>query len=507
MIRPWPVRSTECASSTSRGASRARSACCCSPSRAPTSSRSSRPAATRSAATAATRCGTGRAARSRVDLKHPDGPRRVPQLAADADVLVETFRPGVTDRLGIGFDALHARNPRLVYCSCPAYPEGHRLARHARATTRSCRRAAASSGSSRAGGSGRSSCTCRCRAWRAMFLVPTGILAALDRARGDRARPARAHVAAPGRAPLHDADLDVGHEGARRLLRRRWRSRTRRAVHQQMIFEVANDEWVHMSVMSGLTPTKSQDEHPRRRRRASNRRRYAMLSAEERGADHRRSAGPRTRPTKRDELVEQFRANNHAIEPIVPMEDALGGGRRRAASAARRQRHGRDGRRPRARARRRRSACRSTSGHAGRDPGAAPAAGPAQRRDPRRARLLATTRSRRSRGRCGVMHALEGVPLVDFGQYLAGPFGPMIIGDLGADVIKVEPVTGDGMRIVNQPFFGCQRGKRDIALNLKTRARARDRAEARRARRHRAPQHDRRRRRPARHRLRRLQGA
>ncbi|MSO78335.1 MAG: CoA transferase, partial [Acidimicrobiia bacterium] len=65
------------------------------------------------------------------------------------------------------------------------------------------------------------------------------------------------------------------------------------------------------------------------------------------------------------------------------------------------------------------------------------------------------------------MNPLEGVTLIDFGQYLAGPFGPMIIGDLGADVIKVEPLTGDGMRFVNQPFIGCQRGKRDIALDIK----------------------------------------
>jgi crotonobetainyl-CoA:carnitine CoA-transferase CaiB-like acyl-CoA transferase len=64
--------------------------------------------------------------------------------------------------------------------------------------------------------------------------------------------------------------------------------------------------------------------------------------------------------------------------------------------------------------------------------------------------------------------ALDGVTLLDFGQYLAGPFGPMLIGDLGADVIKVEPVTGDGMRMATKPFFGCQRGKRDIALNIKT---------------------------------------
>jgi crotonobetainyl-CoA:carnitine CoA-transferase CaiB-like acyl-CoA transferase len=65
------------------------------------------------------------------------------------------------------------------------------------------------------------------------------------------------------------------------------------------------------------------------------------------------------------------------------------------------------------------------------------------------------------------MYALEGLRLIDFGQYLAGPFGPMILGDLGMEVIKVEPVTGDGMRMAATPFLGCQRGKRDLALNLK----------------------------------------
>ena len=143
--------------------------------------------------------------------------------------------------------------------------------------------------------------------------------------------------------------------------------------------------------------------------------------------------------------------------------------------------------------------------HAGRDPGAATAARAAQRRDPRRARLLGRRDRDVSRAGGGLMHALEGVLLIDFGQYLAGPFGPMIIGDLGADVIKVEPVTGDGMRMASKPFFGCQRGKRDIALNLKTHAGSRSRCELVERRRHRPPQHDRRRREAARHRLRRLQ--
>ena len=62
---------------------------------------------------------------------------------------------------------------------------------------------------------------------------------------------------------------------------------------------------------------------------------------------------------------------------------------------------------------------------------------------------------------------LDGVRVIDFGQFLAGPFGPMLLGDLGADVIKVEPTRGDGMRRVDGPFLGCQRGKRDIAIDLK----------------------------------------
>jgi crotonobetainyl-CoA:carnitine CoA-transferase CaiB-like acyl-CoA transferase len=63
---------------------------------------------------------------------------------------------------------------------------------------------------------------------------------------------------------------------------------------------------------------------------------------------------------------------------------------------------------------------------------------------------------------------LEGLRVIDFGQFLAGPFGPMLLGDLGAEVIKVEPTRGDGMRAtVVGSFMGCQRGKRDIAIDLK----------------------------------------
>ena len=63
---------------------------------------------------------------------------------------------------------------------------------------------------------------------------------------------------------------------------------------------------------------------------------------------------------------------------------------------------------------------------------------------------------------------LSGVQVVDAGAFLAGPLGPMLLSDLGADVVKVEPPGGEGMRWVEWSFFGCQRGKRGVALDLKS---------------------------------------
>jgi alpha-methylacyl-CoA racemase len=50
-----------------------------------------------------------------VDLKHPDGVETVLTMVEQADVLIEGFRPGVTERLGIGPDVCLARNPRIIY--------------------------------------------------------------------------------------------------------------------------------------------------------------------------------------------------------------------------------------------------------------------------------------------------------------------------------------------------------------------------------------------------------
>lgn len=56
--------------------------------------------------------GRGRAHSVGLDLKHPEAAETVLQLVQTADVLVEGFRPGVAERLGIGPEQCAARNPR-----------------------------------------------------------------------------------------------------------------------------------------------------------------------------------------------------------------------------------------------------------------------------------------------------------------------------------------------------------------------------------------------------------
>lgn len=59
-----------------------------------------------------------------VDLKSPEGSKLVRQLIAHSDVLIENFRPGTADRLGLGYEDLSRENPGLVYCSEKGFLSG-----------------------------------------------------------------------------------------------------------------------------------------------------------------------------------------------------------------------------------------------------------------------------------------------------------------------------------------------------------------------------------------------
>ncbi|WP_244832003.1 CaiB/BaiF CoA-transferase family protein [Caballeronia sp. TF1N1] len=72
--------------------------------------------------------------------------------------------------------------------------------------------------------------------------------------------------------------------------------------------------------------------------------------------------------------------------------------------------------------------------------------------------------------------ALEGLKVLDFTQMMNGPFGTMLLGDFGADVIKVEPPQGDTMRLTGETFLGddavyfltLNRNKRSVVIDLTT---------------------------------------
>ena len=61
---------------------------------------------------------------------------------------------------------------------------------------------------------------------------------------------------------------------------------------------------------------------------------------------------------------------------------------------------------------------------------------------------------------------LEGVRVLDLGMFLAGPMGPSMMGDIGANVIKVEALTGDRIRFMHRYYQAAARSKRSLALDL-----------------------------------------
>jgi crotonobetainyl-CoA:carnitine CoA-transferase CaiB-like acyl-CoA transferase len=72
---------------------------------------------------------------------------------------------------------------------------------------------------------------------------------------------------------------------------------------------------------------------------------------------------------------------------------------------------------------------------------------------------------------------LEGTRVLDLTEYVTGPFASQMLADMGADVVKLEPPTGDQWRLNNmiaadesRNFLSVNRGKRSLVVDLKTQA-------------------------------------
>jgi crotonobetainyl-CoA:carnitine CoA-transferase CaiB-like acyl-CoA transferase len=396
-----------------------------------------------------------------VDLTSDEGRSQFRRLAAGADVVVESFPPDVARRLGLGYDELRAIDEKIILVSCPGYPTGHPLA--GRPAYDALVQATSGQMWAQPG-------------WRegpiflhmpvpsmgAAFLVSSGALAALA-ARERTGRGQHVETSLFQGALLYTTQLfqDVGNPGPgyHELMAKTYPP----GIHQLMLFECARGGWIHISVMSGLTPLKTLDEV------------IALddapdvltlmgLSSEERAAlDVRRRE--RMRSWDRDELVEELRRNNHAAEAVVPAHQVL----RHVQTVANKTVVTVDD--PEKGATRQMGVPIHLLGTPGAVKGPQPDHGAHTEEvlgslaDGVPARATSVPSSPLTGDAAGF--ALGGIRVLDFGQYLAGPFGPMILSDLGADVVKIEPVGGDSMRFSAKPFIGCQRGKKSLALDLK----------------------------------------
>ena len=251
------------------------------------------------------------------NLKSDAGRDAFLKLAATADVVMESFRPGVMDRLGVGYETLSAVNPRLVYCSCPAYPPGHRLAD--KPGWDALVQAASGEQWEQPG-------------WRpgpiflhmpmpsmgAIYLIPAGILAALV-ARETTGRGQRVSTSLLQGVFLYTTQIwqhtTNGSAQFHNLMAKTYPP----GIHQPMIFECQNREFLHLSMMSGLAPTRTIEDivgmpEPDPKELAG------LLPAEQAMvlSNRRREA---FKKFDRTALVAELRACNYAVEAVITAEE------------------------------------------------------------------------------------------------------------------------------------------------------------------------------------------
>jgi crotonobetainyl-CoA:carnitine CoA-transferase CaiB-like acyl-CoA transferase len=193
-----------------------------------------------------------------LDLKRHEGRDAFLRLCEQADVVVETFSPGTMDRLGLSYAELSARVPRLVVCSVPAYPPGHRFA-------------------DRPGWEGtvhaRSGIQNEQPGWRpgpvslhfpvasmaACFLLAAGVLSALVH-REESGRGQHVQTSLYQGVLAYTTQIWQEHERAPAGYHSVMGKTYPPGLHQSSLFECADGEWIHAATMNGLTPTSTPEE-------------------------------------------------------------------------------------------------------------------------------------------------------------------------------------------------------------------------------------------------------
>jgi crotonobetainyl-CoA:carnitine CoA-transferase CaiB-like acyl-CoA transferase len=394
-----------------------------------------------------------------IDFATEEGREQLRKLAAVSDVLVESFAPGTMGRHGLGYDALAASCPRLVYVSVPAYPSGSRHA--ARPGWDALVQA-------------RSGLQWEQPGWRegpiflqnqlpsmaAAYLVPIGILAALS-AREETGRGQHVETSLLQGALTLTTMIWLHAEHGQIEVQRAMSKSYPPGIHQASIWETS-DGWVHTSASRGAARPMAEvlglpPEHDPMM--------LTLLSMSEAPEDRERAVALRAvvsdayRRQKRDALVEEFHANGLGAEAIVPMSEVLHHAQLRATAAVV------DVEDPEVGPTTQLGITLRLVDTPGRVRGPRPPLG--AHNDEVLGSLASASLPAAASGAPlrAHAHALADVRVLDFGRAFAGPFATMILAGLGADVIKVQAPGVAGMS--GGPELGCNQGKRSIAVDMK----------------------------------------
>jgi crotonobetainyl-CoA:carnitine CoA-transferase CaiB-like acyl-CoA transferase len=252
-----------------------------------------------------------------LDLKTDEGRDVILQLCREADVLVEAFSPGTMGRLGLAYADIGAQFPRLIYCSVPAYPPGHRFADRPGwdATVQA-----------------RSGMQNELPAWRpgpsylhfpapsmaACFLLAAGVLSALIR-REETGSGQHVETSLYQGVLAYTTQIWQEHEHAPAGFRSIMAKTYPPGIHQTSLFECADGEWIHASTMNGLTATRTTEDilglEPVDMR--------ALYTDPALRAEHERRLRDAYRKRNRDELIAEFHEAGLGAEAVQPMADVF----------------------------------------------------------------------------------------------------------------------------------------------------------------------------------------
>jgi crotonobetainyl-CoA:carnitine CoA-transferase CaiB-like acyl-CoA transferase len=390
-----------------------------------------------------------------LDVRTGDGLERLESLLAAADVLIHEFGPTRARELGLDDEALSTRFPRLVTCSVLGWPANHPDADRPVDELLAMARLGICDEQMPMTREGPVYIRFPLGTWGAVYLAASGVVARLMvRERTGRGGAAHTSLVQGALVPMgmHWARAENPSEPLALGMPKAGRG------SQATLLECADGVWVHLM--------KCPDGSPLMQKAFADMGELGVAAANEAAGSGQfgypnlgaNIAAMKTRPSQ--EWLNDFWANDIAAQPAMQFGDVLDDEQARSNGYVLDLEDPREGRitvpgmpltlDPPQRMQR-----------PAPDPGQHTGEVEADWAAPRTAEVAGDVQPP---GRW----PLEGLKVLDLGSYLAGPYAPMLMADLGADVIKVESTTGDAMRPTGWAFAGCQRGKRGIALNLKS---------------------------------------